>query len=241
MRPIWLVAKRELHGYMMSPLGYIIIAVILLLDGLLFNAFAMRGERLSFQVLEGFFFFMSGMTMVASIFITMRLFAEERQTGTLVLLQTAPAMEWQLVLGKFTGAYIFLMLLTLLTLYMPLLVLVNGTVTWGHLLSGYLGIALLGAACVAIGTLASALAPNQIMAAVLSAVTTVVLLVIWMLAREIEGPLGQVVGYLSLFDKHFQPFMRGILRSQAIVYYLSLTYAALVGATAVMSGRRWRG
>jgi len=241
MTTAWLVAKRELHGYLMSPLGYVIVAAILLIDGLLFNGFAMGGERLSYAVLEMFFYFLSGTTMVASIFITMRLFAEERQTGTLTLLQTSPAAEWQLVLGKFIGAYLFLLLLTALTLYMPLLVLVNGKVTWGHVLVGYLGLALLGAACVAIGTLASSLAPSQILAAVLSGVIIVALLVMWMVARKVSGPVGAVVGYLSLFDKHYQPFSRGIIKSETIVFFLTLTYAALVAATAVLGGRRWRG
>jgi len=237
---VWLVARRELHGYLLSPLGYVIVAVILLVNGLLFNGVAMGGERLSYEVLHLFFFFSSGTTMVASVFITMRLFAEERQTGTLVLLQTSPATEWQLVLGKFTGAYLFLLLLTLLTLYMPLLVLVNGKVTWGHLWTGYAGLALLGAACIAIGTLASALAPNQILAAVISGAMIVALLVMWMLARQMEGAVGDVVTHLSLFDRHFQPFSRGILKSDAVVYYLSLTYAALMASTAVLGGRRWR-
>ncbi len=241
MSTVWLIARRELQGYLLSPLGYVIIAAILLIDGLLFNGFALGGEKLSYEVLNLFFFFSSGTTMVASVLISMRLFAEERQTGSLVLLQTSPASEAQLVLGKFLGAYLFLLLLTGLTLYMPLLVLVNGTVTWGHLFTGYLGLALLGAACVALGTLASSLAPTQILAAVIAAVLTVALLVMWMLASKIDGPLGFVVAHLSLFDKHFQPFSRGILTSSAVAYYLSMTYAALLAATAVIGGRRWRG
>jgi ABC-2 type transport system permease protein len=241
MSTVWLIARRELQGYLLSPLGYVVIASILLIDGLLFNGFAMGGEKLSYEVLNLFFFFSSGTTMVASVFITMRLFAEERQTGTLVLLQTSPSSELQLVLGKFVGAYLFLLLLTLLTLYMPLLVLVNGSVTWGHLFAGYLGLALLGAACVGLGTLASSLAPNQILSAVLSGAFIVALLVMWMLARKIDGPLGHVVAYLSLFDKHFQPFSRGVVLSSALFYYLSVTYASLLAATAVLGGRRWRG
>lgn len=240
MSTIWLVARRELHGYLLSPLGYVVLATILLVDGLLFNGFAMGGERLSYEVLHLFFFFSSGTTMVASVFISMRLFAEERQTGTIVLLQTAPATEWQLVLGKFLGAYAFLLLLTALTFYMPMLIFVNGNITAGHFLAGYLGLALLGAACVAIGTFASAVAPNQILAAVISGAIIVALLVMWMLARKIEGPLGMVVGHMSLFDKHFQPFGRGIIKASAIAYYLSVAYMALLAATAVLDGRRWK-
>lgn len=241
MTAIWLIARRELHSYLRSPLGYVILAAILLVDGLLFNGFAMRGEKLSYQVMYQFFFFSSGTTMVASIFITMRLFAEERQNGTLLLLQTSSTSDWSMVLGKFLGAYIFLLLLTLLTLYMPLLVMVNGKITLGHLLTGYLGLVLLGASCIALGTLASSVAPNQILAAVISAALIVALLVMWMLAKQIDGPLGFIVAHLSLFDRNFQPFAKGILLSQGLVYYLSLTYLSLLGARAVIGGRRWRG
>lgn len=241
MSAIGLIARRELHGYLRSPLGYLILAAILLIDGLLFNGFAMGGEKLSYQVLYQFFFFSSGTTMVASIFITMRLFAEERQTGTLMLLQTSPTGDWAMVLGKFLGAYAFLLLLTALTLYMPLMVLVNGKVTWGHLFTGYLGLALLGAACVALGTLASSLAANQILAAVLSGAMIVALLVMWMLAKQVDGPLGFIIAHMSLFDRNFQPFAKGILMSQGALYYASLTYFSLLAARAVIGGRRWRG
>jgi ABC-2 type transport system permease protein len=236
-----LVARRELVSYLLSPLGYIIVAVILLADGLLFNAFAMQGEKRSFDVLQAFFYFSSGTTMVAAIFISMRLFAEEKQTGTIVLLETSPAAEHQVVIGKFLGAWGFLLLLTACTVYMPLLVLVNGKVTWGHLLAGYLGLALLGAACTAIGTFTSSLAKSQVLAAVLSGALIVALLLAWLLAKKVEGPLGDVVGYLDLFDRHFRSFSRGTVKLGSVAYYLSLTYAALLATTAVLSSRRWRG
>lgn len=241
MTTIGLIARRELQSLLSSPLGYVIIAVILLVDGLLFNAFAMGGEKRSYDVLQAFFYFSSGTTMVASVFISMRLFAEEKQTGTLVLLETSPASEWQIVAGKFLGGWGFLLGLTALTVYMPLLVVVNGKVTGGHLAAGYLGLALLGAACIAIGTFASSLAKNQILAAVLGGAMIVALLLMWLLARKIEGPLGDVVGYFDLFDRHFRSFSRGVVKLQSVVYYLSLAYAALLATVGVLSARRWRG
>ena len=236
-----LIARRELVSYLVSPLGYLIIAIILLADGLLFNAFAMTGEKRSFDVLQAFFYFSSGTTMVASIFISMRLFAEEKQTGTIVLLETSPASEQQIVLGKFLGAWGFLLGLTALTVYMPLLVLVNGKVTVGHLATGYLGLALLGAATTSIGTLASSLARSQVLAAVMSGAAIVTLLLIYLLAKKIEGPVGDVLGFLDLFDKHFRTFSRGTLKLGSVAYYVALTYTALLGTTAVLSSRRWRG
>ena len=237
----YLIARRELVSYLMSATGWLILGVVLLAQGLLFNAVAMAGDKKSFDVLQLFFYFSSGTTMVASIFISMRLFAEEKQLGTLVLLETSPVPEWQNVVGKWLGGWAFLLLLLVLSMYMPLLVLVNGKITIGHLFAGYLGLALLGAACVAIGTLASSLASSQVLAAVIAGGGIVALILAWMLARKIEGTLGDVVGYLDLFDKHYRSFSRGTVKLGSVVYYLSLTYAALLATTAVLGSRRWRG
>ena len=126
-----LITRRELSSYLLSATGWLVLGVVLLAQGLLFNAIAMSGERKSFDVLQLFFYFSSGTTMVASIFISMRVFAEEKQLGTMVLLETSPVSEVQIVLGKFLGAWLFLCLLLAMSLYMPLLVLVNGKVTVG--------------------------------------------------------------------------------------------------------------
>ena len=91
MKPVLLLARREIATYVNTWWGLAIMAVVLLIDGLLFNAFAMSEKaRYSADVLEDFFYFASGTTMVAGVLLTMRLLAEERQTGTMVLLLTAP-------------------------------------------------------------------------------------------------------------------------------------------------------
>lgn len=240
MTRITLIARRELVGYLMSPLGYVIIAALLLLNGVAFNGLAMDGEKLSYDVLQTFFFYSCGFVVVAGVLFSMRLFAEEKQTGTMLLLQTSPASEVELVLGKFLGGYTFLGLFIALTGYMPLLVLVNGRVTWGHLAVGYLGLYLLAAVSIGLGTLASALAKNQLLAAIIGGVLTVAFFLAWVIARRVDGPLGDAIGYLDLFDKHFRSLSRGVLKLSTVVYYLSLTYASLVGAVAVLSARRWR-
>ena len=116
MKATLLIARRELSAYLRSMTGYIIAAAVLIVDGLLFNAFALGGgEKLSSEVLSLFFYFSSGTTIIASVFISMRLFAEERQTGTLVLLTSSPVHDWEIVVGKFLSALIFLSLLTAAT------------------------------------------------------------------------------------------------------------------------------
>ena len=105
MRAITLLVRRELKSYFDTSWGWAILALVLVLDGVMFNAFALgTRERYSADVLSDFFYFSSGTTMIAGILLTMRLVAEERQTGTFTLLQTAPIRSLDIVLGKFLGA-----------------------------------------------------------------------------------------------------------------------------------------
>ncbi len=241
MKTITLIARRELASYLRTMVGYIIIAVVLLINGLLFKAFALGGmEKRSSEVLSLFFYFSSGTTMVASIFISMRLLAEERQTGTIALLYSSPVRDWEIVLGKFLSAFLFLALLTLATFYMPALIFVNGKISMGHLAAGYLGLLLLGAASLAIGTFGSALARSQVLAAVISGCILVGLLVCWLLARVSEHPFSQIFTGIALHSDHFQPFQVGIVHLRDVVYYAMVTYVFLFAATRVLEARRWR-
>jgi ABC-2 type transport system permease protein len=236
-----LIARRELGAYLRSMTGYIIAAAVLMVDGLLFNAFALGGpDKLSAEVLSLFFYFSSGTTIIASVFISMRLLAEERQTGTLVLLTSSPVQDWEIVLGKFLSAMTFLGLITIVTVYMPLLILKNGKLSFGQLGAGYLGLLLLGSATLAIGTFASALARTQVLAAIFSGLIVVALIVCWLLAKVTEHPLNDVFVALALHGRHFPPFQAGAIHLRDVVYYLMVTYVALFSAIRVLEARRWR-
>ncbi|MCP3167457.1 ABC transporter permease [Myxococcus qinghaiensis] len=236
-----LIARRELSGYLRTLSGYVVIAVILALNGLFFNAYALGGaSKRSAEVLSQFFYYSSGFTIVASVFISMRLLAEERQTGTLPLLYSSPLRDRDIVLGKFLAGLAFLSLYVLCTLYMPVLVLVNGKVSFGHVAAGYLGLLLLGSASLAVGTFGSALARNQLLAAITSAVMLVALILCWLLARITEQPLADVFSAMSLWNQHFPPFQSGLIHVRDVVYYLVVTYVALFAATRVLEARRWR-
>ena len=240
MNAVLLIARRELRGYLRTMTGWIIAAVLLLIDGLLFNAFALEGSRRSTEVLTRFFYFASGPTMVAAIFLAMRLLAEERQLGTLPLLYASPVRDRDIVLGKFLGALVFLSGLTLATVYMPLLILVHGHISVGHLLAGYLGLLLLGSASLALGTLGSSLARTQVVAAILGAAVLVSLLVAWLLGSVTEPPFSSLFASLALHNAHFPPFQSGQVRLRDVVYYLLVTWVALFATTRVLEARRWR-
>lgn len=241
MNAAGLIAGRELRAYLRSPFGYIVAAATLLIDGLLFEGFALGADaRLSADVLYDFFYFASGTTMVASILLSMRLVAEERQTGTLVLMNTAPVRDSEIVLGKFLASFAFIAFLTVLTAYMPLLIMVNGKVSIGHVLVGYLGLVLLGAASVAIGLFGSAVAKTQVLAAIAGAGILVVMLLLWLVARVTDPPLNTFLAGLALHNERQSAFMRGVLRLDNVVYYAAVTYFFLLAATKTLEARRWR-
>src|SRR5690606_29743513 len=127
-----------------------------------------------------------------------------------------------------------------LTLYMPLLLMLNGKISWGHVFTGYLGLLLIGGASLAISLLCSALSPNQLVAAILAAAAVTLFVLLWLLSRIASPPLDQIIAYLSIHDKHFRPFMRGILSTQDVVFYISLMVVALTISTRVIEARRWR-
>lgn len=235
-----LVARREMYAYLRSPIGSGIVAGALLIDGIYFYWKGLTEKLVSAQVLQEFFFGASGTTMAAALLLAMRLVAEERQTGTMTLLTTSPIRDRDIVIGKFVSAFGVIFLMTALTIYMPLLILVNGKVSWGHILVGYLGLLLLGSASVAIGLFASSVSRSQVVAALLGLGILAPFLLLWVVARAADPPLNQFLSALALHHENFRPFMQGILQLDAVVYYLVITYFFLLAAVKVLEARRWR-
>lgn len=240
MSRVLLVARREMIAYLRSPLGAVVVAGALLGEGLYFYWQGLTEKLLSGQVLFQFFYGASGATMIASLALAMRLIAEERQTGTLTLLNTAPIKDWEIVAGKFLSAFGVIVAMSVMSVYMPLLILVNGKVSVGHILVGYTGILLLGAATTSIGLFASSLARSQVVAVILGIVMLVPLLLLWAVARAVDPPLNTFLAALALHHQNQMPFMNGILQLQGVVYYLAVTWFFLLAATKSLEARRWR-
>ena len=240
MRNALLIAGRELRSYLRSPLGWIVASAMLLLDGLLFQVGAMAGAKLSAQVLADFFYYLSGITMIGAIALSMRLIAHEREKGTLVLINTAPIRDTEIVGGKFLALFVFIVGATTLTAYMPLLIFVNGRVSIGHILVGYAGILLIGASAIAIGLFASAFARTQVIAAVLGAALVGVMLLLWMAAKVADPPVSSFILSLALHHERQRSFMNGVLRFENVIYYVAVTYFFLLAAIKTLEARRWR-
>ncbi len=236
-----LIARREFNSYFRSWLGACLLAGMLLVDGLLYYFYnGLDQKLLSGAVLQQFFYNTSGVTMIASILVTVRVLAEERQTGTLVLLNTSPVKDRDIVIGKFLAAYAVLAIGTLLSVYMPAWLFVHGKVAVGQIVIGYVGLLLLGAALTAIGVFGSALASSQVVAVILSALIGAVFVLLWMVAKATEPPLNQYVSALAVHHENFRPFMQGILQPSGVVFYLVFTYTFLFASVKVLEARRWQ-
>ncbi|MBA3818323.1 MAG: ABC transporter permease subunit [Deltaproteobacteria bacterium] len=241
MRATSIIFRRELGAYLRSPFAWVIAAVLLLVDGILFQGYALQGEQLSAIVLERFFYFSSGVAIAAGILLSFRLISEERQTHSLVLLNTSPVRDTEIILGKFLAALAFLCLLLALSVYMPLLIKVRGKISGSQILVGYLGLFLLGSATLAIGIFASALAKNQLVAGVAALAILFVMLLLYLFAKRLDGSVRMVLQDLDLWWIHFQNgFMRGVLNLKDVVYYLAVTYFFLLLAVKTLEAKRWQ-
>lgn len=241
MNSALLVAGRELRAYARSPLGYIVAAVTLLIEGIYFYAFGLgKGALLSAQVLGIFFEGASGASIVVAALLAMRLLAGEKETGTLVLLNTAPLRERDVVLGKFLAGLAFLAALAALTVYMPALIFVNGKVSVGHILVGYTGVVLVSGAALAIGLFGSAISPNQVVAALVSGALLGTLFLIFFVAPATDPPINGFLSALAIFHVRQRSFMLGVLKLENVLYNVAVAYLFLLAATKTLEARRWR-
>ncbi|HEX4449473.1 MAG TPA: ABC transporter permease [Kofleriaceae bacterium] len=241
MRATSIIYKRELGRYLRSPIGWIIAALMLLIAGILFQSQALPGDNLSAIVLEKFFYFATAIPMFCGVLLAFRLIAEERQNYSMILLKTSPIRDTEIVLGKFFAALTFLAIILALSIYMPLLIKVNGKITGAQIFIGYFGLFLFGAAVLSIGIFASALTSNQIVAALLGAVFVAVMMLLFVLAKRLDAPVQDVLEQVDLWWIHYQGgFMRGVLNLKDVIYYLGVTYFFLLLAVKTLEAKRWQ-
>ncbi|NVB80176.1 MAG: ABC transporter permease subunit [Kofleriaceae bacterium] len=241
MRATSIIYRRELLGYLRSPISWAIAAVLLLAQGIFFQAWALRGEQLSAVVLERYFFIASFVIGAAGIIFSFRLIAEERQNHSMVLLTTSPVRDFEIALGKFFAALTFLTITLVLSIYMPILIKVNGKITGAQIFVGYLGLFLFGSVSLAIGMFASALTRHQFLALVIGAVLLIVLGNIFQLASKLDAPVRPVVEQLDLWWVRFQSsFMKGIFNLKDVIFYVCVTYFFLLLAVKTLEAKRWQ-
>ncbi len=238
------IARRDLASYFNGWWGWVVVCVLLVVDGLFFNVLALgETERHSHEVLQQFFFNTGGVTIAAAALLTMTSFSQERNSGAEVLLASSPITDGQIVIGKWLAAFGMLFILTALTAYMPALIFVNGKVAVSHILVGYAGLLSIGGATCAVGILMSALVRTPYIGAIISGVLTIVIAVLmilfWYIADLTEPPFTSVLESAAFFE-NFMPFLEGRLRSDKLVFYASIVFGSLFVTTKVLSGRRWQ-
>jgi ABC-2 type transport system permease protein len=241
MRATSIIYRRELGSYLRSPITWVIASVLLLAEGIFFQSWALRGEQLSALVLERYFFLSSFAIGTAGIIFSFRLIAEERQNHSMVLLTTSPVRDYEIVLGKFFAALTFLTIMLALSVYMPILIKVNGKISSGQILVGYFGLFLFGAVSLAIGLFASALTRYQFLALVIAAVLLIVLGNVFQLAAVLQSPVRDVVEQIDLWWVRFQgSFMKGVLNLKDVIFYICMTYFFLLLAIKTLEAKRWQ-
>jgi len=246
MRKTLALIHRELVAYFSSPLAYVVLTAFLFFNGYIFwlivaflndpRTQAMAPLKLMFG---GTIFFWLFLLFVVPV-ITMRLLAEERRSGTLEVLLTSPVSEAQVVIGKFVAAFIFYLFLWLPTVAYVIILASYSSIDRGPVLAGYLGIALLGVLFTAVGLFTSALARNQIVAAMFAFAVLVVLFSLGLLEQLVfQQALKSALGYMNLWE-HMDDFARGLVDTRHIVYQLSLSGLFLFLATKALEANKWR-
>jgi ABC-2 type transport system permease protein len=239
MRNVLAITGKELRTYFVSPVAYVVTAGFLLMMGIFFAAFVIMQAPYSQNVSLGPVLGNAPIILLLlAPALTMRLLAEETRSGTMELMLTSPVRDGEVVLGKYLASLLFFLFMLALTLVYPLVLMRFGNPDRGLFLSSYLGAALFGAAFLAVGVLASALTQNQIVAAVISLATLLALWLIDMFATLTRGPLADILNYLSIIAR-YNDFLRGVISSQSVIYYLSVIAVALFLATRALETRRW--
>jgi ABC-2 type transport system permease protein len=242
MKPVWTIAKRELVAYFTSPVAYIFLVIFLLLTGFFtFTAgnFFERGEA----SLAAFFGWHPWLYLVLVPAVGMRVWAEERRSGTIELLLTMPVATWQTILAKFLASWIFLAVALALTFPAVITVNILGEPDNGILFAGYLGSLLLAGAYLAIACMTSAMTRNQVVAFIVSVVICLFLILAGFLpvpdrlARWASPALVDTVAAFSVVT-HFDGFQRGVIDSRDLVFFLSLIGFALFATGVIIRGHR---
>jgi ABC-2 type transport system permease protein len=258
MSNVLAIAHKELKSYFSSPIAYIAIGMWALLYGWFFvailgyfvrqsmqmNQFGMQGGpqamNINQQMIRPLLQNVTILILFLMPMVTMRTYSEEKRSGTIELLLTSPITDVQIILGKFLGAMgLYAAMLAVTLIHLGILFL-YGNPEWKPILTGYVGLFLMGACFLSVGMLISSLTKNQVVAGM---VTFAVFLMLWVInwIGSFVGPTAQaVLSHLSITE-HYDDFARGVLDTKHLVYYLSFIGLGLFLTAKSVDSERWRG
>ncbi|MCE5245269.1 MAG: ABC transporter permease subunit [Syntrophobacteraceae bacterium] len=250
------VYRKELYSLFAAPVFYAVAFTFLVISGYFFYSSVAFYNMASFQaaqnpmlarqlnmmdmVMRPFFLDLSIVLLLISPILTMRLYAEERKTGTMELLFTYPIADHTAVLAKFAAVFSAFAVIMIATLPGVFLLGTIVSPAWKAIACGYLGILLLGGAFMALGIFTSSVTQNQIIAAVLSFGALLMFWIIGWMKSLMGPPMGDVVEYLSV-TRHIESFAKGVLDVRDVVYYLLFISFFLFLTLRQIGSHRWRG
>ena len=254
MRNIWTVFHKEIKSYFASPIAYLLMAVFALIFGYFFYVATaifvsrsvesqMMGRGMPMDVNEWvirpLLMYVSVIGLFLIPMITMRLFAEEKRSGTIELLMTSPVRDWEIILGKWMAAMaMYASILGVSALNIAFLFF-YGQPDWKPILVGYLGLLLQGGCLLAVGTFISTTTRNQIIAGGATFAACLLLWILdWVSAYE-TAAWAKVLSYVSVVT-HFEPFSKGVLDTKDAVFYVTLIFFGLFLTARSLESLRWR-
>ncbi len=255
MRNIFTICGKELRSYFTSPIAYLLMALFGLIFGYFFYSatayFVVAGLRAQMSgggaqpmsINDYVIGPLMGNASVVGLFliplISMRLFSEEKRSGTIELLMTSPVNDWEIIIGKWLGAMSMYLCMLALSAINVALLFAWGKPDWRPILTGYLGLILQGGTVLAIGTFISSLTKNQIIA---GAATFSICLLLWVLSwvsSYNDAPWAAAVAYCSILT-HFEPLSKGIIDTKDLVFYGSAIFLGLFLTSRSLDSLRWR-
>ena len=252
MRNVWTLARRELNSYFVSPIAYILLAMFAVIFGYffftavaIFVQFSGRAQpgmgpmNIDQFVIQPTFGNFSIILLFLSPMITMRLFAEEKRSGTMELLLTSPVRDYEIIFGKWLAAMLLYGAMLGLSLLNLSVLFVYGEPDWRALLAAYLGLLLMGGTFLALGAFISSLTRNQIVAVAVTFGLFLMLYVLDWVNAYSTSSVGKICKYLAIAP-HFQQFSKGVIELKDTIYYVSAIGFGLFLTKRSLESLRWR-
>lgn len=238
MSRIGAIAQRELASFFRLPIGWVVIALYLLLTGLVFGLQTLQpGQPAS---MRDFFGFSGWLIMFVAPAVSMRLLSEELRSGTIEPLMTAPVSDWEVVIGKYLGGMGFVVAMLAPTLLYVLTLELLARPDYGPIVAGYAGLVCLAAVYVAVGLLASALTSNQIVAFLATLFFLLLARIASIAGPQFVGPRLSQALYAASVDLRMADFAKGIIDSGNVVFFAAASAWFVVLAVVAVESRRWR-
>lgn len=236
MNQILILVRKEFRSYFDSPVAYVVITLFLIIAGWQFSTSLFISNTADLRTLFAITKFILLFFIPA---ISMRLFSEEKRSGTLEILLTLPIKDWQLVLGKYIAAYLLILITLALSGIHYITIASLGDPDLGASLGGYIGLALVVGVYLAIGIFTSSLTQNQIVAFIMAFVIIFIFFILDKFVFFMPGFLANILEFLSI-DYHYNNIARGVIDSRNLIYYFSMIFLFLFLTVQVLESRKWK-